>query len=108
MPLDLPPPIALYVSAVNRNAPQNVPDCFADDSLVRDEGKTMRGIAAIQKWMVETAAKYHHSMEPLSVTQEGQTTIVAIRMTGTFPGSPIEVPFKFVLRRSKIAELVIG
>jgi hypothetical protein len=42
------------------------------------------------------------------VRNEGEATIVTNRLTGTFPGSPIEVPFTFVLSDSKIAKLKIG
>ena len=105
---NLPSPIALYISAANRNATQSVHDFFTSDATVRDEGKTIQGIDAIQHWMTDTHARYHHTMEPLSVRNEGEATIVTSRLTGTFPGSPIEVPFTFVLSESKIAKLKIG
>ncbi len=108
MSLSLPPSIALYISAANQNATQSVKDCFTEDAVVKDEGKTFHGIEEIQQWMTDTNAKYHHKIEPLSVQQEGQTTIVTSRLTGNFPGSPIEVPFRFGLRGSKIARLDIG
>jgi hypothetical protein len=85
-----------------------VHDFFTSDATVRDEGKTIQGIDAIQHWMTDTHARYHHTMEPLSVRNEGEATIVTSRLTGTFPGSPIEVPFTFVLSESKIAKLKIG
>lgn len=108
MSLTLPPSIALYISAANRNATQSVKDCFTEDAMVRDEGGTSHGIEAIQQWMTKTNTKYHHLIEPLAVQQEDQATIVTNRLTGTFPGSPIEVPFRFVLRGGKIARLDIG
>jgi ketosteroid isomerase-like protein len=104
----LPPSIALYISAANQNATQSVKDCFTEDAVVKDEGKTFHGIEEIQQWMADAYAKYHHTTEPLSIQHEGQTTIVTSRLTGAFPGSPIEVPFRFVLRSSKIARLDIG
>jgi hypothetical protein len=108
MTLNLLPSIALYLSAANQNATQRVKDCFTEDATVKDEGKTFRGVAEIQQWMSDTKTKYRHTIEPLAVRQEGQSTIVTSRLTGIFPGSPIEVPFKFALRNSKIARLEIG
>ncbi|HTP39267.1 MAG TPA: nuclear transport factor 2 family protein [Steroidobacteraceae bacterium] len=104
----LPPSIALYVSTANRNATQSAKDCFTDDALVKDERKTYCGIDEIQRWMTDTHAKYHHTIEPRSVQEDEKATIVTCLLTGTFPGSPIEVPFKFVLRDSRIARLDIG
>lgn len=104
----LPPPIALYISAANQNAMQRVTECFTEGATVKDGGKTYRGVAEIQQWMTDTKAKYHHTIEPLTLRQEGQSTVVTNRLTGTFPGSPIEVPFRFALRNGKIASLEIG
>jgi len=108
MTLSLPPAIALYVLAANHNATQSVNDCFTEDATVKDESRTFRGVEAIQQWMTDTKAKYQHTIEPLTVRQEGQSTVVTNRLTGTFPGSPIEVPFRFTLRNGKIASLEIG
>jgi hypothetical protein len=106
--LSLPPSIALYISAANQGATQSVKDCFTEDAMVKDEGKTFRGIEEIQEWIADTKARYRHTIEPLAVRHEGLSTIVTSRLTGTFPGSPIEVPFKFTLRNSQIARLEIG
>ena len=35
--------------------------------MVRDEGRTIKGIAAIKAWRSEIGEKYHHTVEPLSV-----------------------------------------
>ena len=81
--------------------------CFAESAVVRDEGKTIEGLAAIKKWMVETKQKYQHTIEPLASTQKDGKTIVTNRLTGNFPGSPIELEFVFMLDHDKIAALEI-
>jgi SnoaL-like domain len=108
MPIELPPAISLYISASNRNAPQDVKKCFTDDAVVRDESKTVHGTDELQQWMTDTKAKYQHTIEPLYLRQEGEAIIVTCRLTGDFPGSPIEIPFKFALSGSKIASLQIA
>ncbi|MGH9364323.1 MAG: nuclear transport factor 2 family protein [Thermoanaerobaculia bacterium] len=107
MKLTLPESVSLYFDAENRHAPELVPQCFTADALVRDEKTTRHGIAEIQGWIAETAQKYQHSTEPLSTSQDGSTTIVRSRLAGQFPGSPIELDFRFILRDGKICELEI-
>jgi uncharacterized membrane protein YeaQ/YmgE (transglycosylase-associated protein family) len=42
--------------------------CFTADATVRDEGKTMKGLAAIKAWRMEAAQKYQDTVVPLAVT----------------------------------------
>jgi hypothetical protein len=107
MPADLPIPIAIYVAAENRGETEALAQCFAESAVVRDEGKTIEGLAAIKKWMVETKQKYQHTIEPLASTQKDGKTIVTNRLTGNFPGSPIELEFVFTLDGDKISALEI-
>jgi hypothetical protein len=107
MPADLPIPIAIYIGAANRGETKALGRCFAESAVVRDEGKTIEGLAAIKKWMVETKQKYQHTIEPLASTQKDDKTVVTNRLTGNFPGSPIELEFVFTLDHDKIAALEI-
>jgi hypothetical protein len=107
MPADLPIPIAIYIGAANRGETEVLAQCFAESAVVRDEGKTIEGLAAIKKWMVETKQKYQHTIEPLASTQKDGKTIVINRLTGNFPGSPIELEFVFTLEHDKVAVLEI-
>jgi SnoaL-like domain len=106
MPADLPIPIAIYIAAENRGEAEALAQCFAESAVVRDEGKTI-GLAAINKWMVETRQKYQHTIEPLASTQTDGKTIVTNRLSGNFPGSPIELEFVFTLDGDRIAALEI-
>ena len=105
--VDLPSPIAIYIAAANQGETEALAQCFAGDAVVRDEGGTIEGLAAIKKWMVETKRKYQHTIEPLAVIEKDAKTIVTNRLTGNFPGSPIELEFVFTLDRDKIAALQI-
>ena len=82
-------------------------ECFAKDAVVRDEGKTIKGLAAIKQWKAETKKKYQHTIEPLAVVQKDGKTIVTNRLSGNFPGSPIELEFVFTLDGNEIASLEI-
>jgi hypothetical protein len=81
--------------------------CFTEDAVVRDEGQTIEGLAAIKQWKAETRKKYQHKIEPLASIEKDGKTIVTNRLTGNFPGSPIELEFVFTLDRDKIAALEI-
>jgi ketosteroid isomerase-like protein len=107
MNVDLPTPIATYVAAENRGDTEALAECFAEDAVVRDENQTIEGLAAIKQWKAETRKKYQHTVEPLASIQKDGKTIVTNRLTGNFPGSPIELEFVFTLDGDKIASLEI-
>ena len=50
MPIDLPRPIAIYIAAENRGDAEALGQCFAEHAVVRDEGQTIEGLAAIKQW----------------------------------------------------------
>jgi ketosteroid isomerase-like protein len=107
MAIDLPTPIALYIAAENRGDTEALAQCFAEDAVVRDERQTIEGLAAIKLWKAETHKKYQHTIEPLASAQKDDGTIVTNRLTGNFPGSPIELQFIFRLDGDKITSLEI-
>jgi hypothetical protein len=107
MPVDLPTPIALYIAAENNGDTESLSQCFAEDAVVRDENQAIEGLAAIKKWKAETKKKYQHTIEPLSSVEKEGKTIVTNRLTGNFPGSPIELDFVFTLAGNKIVALEI-
>src|SRR5258707_11679500 len=101
--MHLPPAIDLYVKAENAGDVESLSQCFAPDAIVRDERRTYEGLAAIKKWKADTRKKYNHTVEPLALTREGDKTILTTRLTGNFPGSPIELRFVFKLDGDNIA-----
>jgi ketosteroid isomerase-like protein len=107
MSLDLPIPIAIYIVAENGGDTEALAQCFAEDAVVRDEGQTIEGLAAIKQWKAETRKKYQHTIQPLASVQKDGKTIVTNRLTGNFPGSPVELEFVFTLEANKIASLEI-
>jgi len=107
MSVDLPKPIAAYIAAENRDDTEALAQCFADQAVVRDEGQTIEGLAAIKLWKAESKRKYQHTIEPLALVHRDGNTIVTNRLTGKFPGSPVELQFIFRLEGDKIASLEI-
>jgi len=74
---------------------------------VKDEGHTYTGVMAIEQWKAESAAKYTYTSEPLALERRDGMTIVTSRLTGNFPGSPVDLRFFFRLERGRIASLEI-
>src|SRR5882672_2132831 len=107
MSIQLPDPIARYVQIANSGTAEAVPECFAPDAIVRDEGQTYEGVAAIKNWMAATKKKYGHTVAPLELAERGGQSVLKARLAGSFPGSPITVDFSFVLAGGKIRSLEI-
>jgi ketosteroid isomerase-like protein len=106
-PLNLPEPIAAYFGADKRGDAAAVARCFTKEAVVKDEGHRHSGRAAIKKWKAGASAKYSYTSEPLAVEQSGGGFVVTSRLTGDFPGSPVDLRYAFRLERGKIASLEI-
>ena len=107
MPIHLPKPIEGFMSSENARDPDALAACFAPDAIVRDEGRTREGLKDIIAWQRETTDKYQHTVEPLAVMERDGKMIVATKVSGSFPGSPITLDFVFRLEDGKIASLDI-
>jgi hypothetical protein len=55
----------------------------------------------------EATAKYHYTSEPLAVDVAGLEVTVTARVTGDFPGSPVELQYRFTLEAALIGRLEI-
>ena len=106
MTFQLPDPITAYFAA-DRLDGDAVARCFTSGAVVKDEGRTYVGVAAIKQWKAETAAKYTYTCEPLSAEQKNGTTVVTSHLEGDFPGGRADLRFFFRLERGKIANLEI-
>jgi hypothetical protein len=107
MAIHLAKPINIYFTSAKTHDVGSLDRCFAADALVHDEGRTIRGIAAIKAWRSETEEKYHHTVEPLSVTGRDGKTVVTAKVSGNFPGSPVNLDHIFELHGDKIVSLEI-
>ena len=102
----LPEPIAAYFAADSHDS-EAIARCFTQDAVVKDEGHTYTGIMAIKQWKAESATKYTYTSEPFALERRDGMTIVTSRLTGNFPGSPVDLRFFFRLERGRIAFLEI-
>ena len=103
---NLPEPIAAYFAADQRDG-EAVARCFTLQAVVKDEEQTHSGPTAIAAWKTAASAKYSYTSEPLTLQQQDGRYIINTRVTGNFPGSPVELRFIFSLERGRIAFLEI-
>jgi hypothetical protein len=107
MNVTLPSPLDIYVSAEAGTDVERLADCFASDAVVVDEGRTITGLDAIKAWKKESKTRYQYTLQPLDVVQNKSAVKMRARLAGKFPGSPIEVTYRFELADGKIARLEI-
>lgn len=107
MKSSLPTPIEIYLQADAGVDEGLFSACFAADAEVRDEGRTIRGLEAIKAWKREAKQKYQYQVHPLAASRDGDTVLLTARLAGNFPGSPVELAYRFVLRNDRIASLEI-
>jgi hypothetical protein len=104
--LSLPKPIAAYFTADSVDG-EEVSRCFAENAIVKDEGRTHTGRAAIKKWKTDASAKYQYTSEPFASEEKDGKTVITGHLVGNFPGSPVDLRYFFKLEGDKIASLEI-
>lgn len=105
--MNLPKVIADLVSAQNQYDSLAYANCFSETAVVFDEGITHTGRKAIQEWIEEANKKYKSVMKPLSITDEGKTSVLSTEVSGTFDGSPIILKFHFNIKDELIQNLKV-
>jgi len=108
MNLSLHPLIRAYIESEGEEGVERLDGFFSADVVVKDEGKSIEGIAAIKKWKQATKQKYQYRVEPLGSQESGDRIVMSARLTGNFPGSPVVVTYHFRLQGGKIQALEIG
>jgi hypothetical protein len=101
-------PVARYIAGANAQDVDAVTACFGSDAVVHDEGKSRQGMAAIRQWAEEVSEKYHPIVEVIQVAAKDDRTILSGRVSGNFPGSPVELRYVFTLDMGKISRLEIS
>ena len=107
MSLAVPDPIARYFAADKRSDAASLAACFTPDAAVIDKGNTYVGHEAIRQWLANASTQYTYTVEPFALAQHDGRTIVTSRLTGNFPGSPVDLRYIFALESDGITALEI-
>lgn len=108
MTIELPAAIAAYFATDKTRDPQALSECFTPGATVIDEGNTYQGRDAIRDWMAHASTQYTYTVEPFALAEEGEQIVVSSHLTGNFPGSPVDLRYRFVLDGDRIAQLEIA
>jgi ketosteroid isomerase-like protein len=104
-----PDVIQRYLDAAAQEDFDGLTACFTDDATVTDEDRTYHGRNEIRAWREKTAAAFEYTAEVLRSEPTGPDGYrVTAKIEGTFPGSPVELVYRFTLRGPLISELVIA
>ena len=107
MAIDVPEPVAAYLAAEEAKDPDALSRCFTEDGTVHDEGRDYHGRESIRQWKQEVDTKYRYVMQTVNTQTHGDKVTVRARLTGAFPGSPVELDHIFKLSNDKIASVEI-
>src|SRR6266849_4439738 len=95
------------IASRHRYSPNALFRCFTEYGTVHDEGRDYRGRDAIRQWKQAADEKYRYVLEMVNAQTHGNEVTVRARLTGEFPGSPVELDHIFKLSNNKIASLEI-
>ena len=104
----LPAPVRHYFEGKNARDFDAAVAAFASTAVVSDENASHEGPAAIRAWVKETAAKYDDRSTVENTVRKGDDVEVQAEVSGTFPGSPTTLTFRFTLAGDRIGRLEIG
>lgn len=96
-----------YFSAASDGRIEDTVKCFAEDALVHDENQDRQGLDAILTWIEDTTREYQPKTEVASIEAVGDTFVAVATVSGTFPGSPVQLTYTFTLHNEKITRLSI-
>jgi len=65
MPLNLPKAVVVYFAADKQDG-EAVAECFTENAIVKDEGHSYHGRAAIKQCKTGASAKYVYTSEPFA------------------------------------------
>ncbi len=105
---DLPKSVGDYFTGKNAGDFDTAVSGFSEAATVKDEHKDHQGRAEIRRWMEKTFAAYNDRADLLSAVPRGEGVDVATRVSGTFPGSPVVLTFRFTLDGGAISRLEVG
>jgi len=104
---NLPSILDTYFEASNAQDVDLYTSCFNEDAQIRDQDEIIQGRQNIATWIQEINGKYDSTTTIINWLEINGRIDVTTKVSGTFPGSPVELTFSFKLEENKIKELEI-
>jgi hypothetical protein len=109
--LELPRPIEEYLRTVNTDDVEGFPSSFADDAVVQDLDRRIRGIGAIDAWARRDIFGVRARFDVVRVWENEGRTVLTVRIDGTFDRKglpdPLLMDHTFAVAGGKITELTV-
>ncbi len=104
----LPEVVTRYLDAHRVRDTDTALATFEADAVVVDDGRTYAGRDAIREFLTRAASEFTYTTTLIATEQLGPEQFVAVHhVAGDFPGSPVDLRYRFDLRDDRIVSLVI-
>jgi len=90
--IKLPKPVETYIRAINARDADAFQSSFAQDAVVKDVGREIRGIAAIKEWANHEIFDVNVTLEVMAVVERDGQAIVTVKIDGTFDRTGLPDP----------------
>ena len=105
--MNLPKIVSELVKTQNAFDSVAYANCFSESAVVFDEGKTHKGRKEIEHGIAKANKQYEATMEPLSFEETKTESILKVKTSGKFPGSPIVLSYHLEIANELIQSLKI-
>jgi ketosteroid isomerase-like protein len=113
MTIELPAVIERYQSAHDQRDTDTALSTFTDDATVIDDGQTYVGTDSIRSWLDTAASEFTYTRTLTSLAEDETDDagngryVVHNHLAGNFPGSPVDLAYRFDLADGRIHRLEI-
>jgi hypothetical protein len=102
-------PAAVYISMINGKNPAGFIELFAEDAVVDDAGRIIRGREAIRAWAASDIFAADVTLDALDASGNESTATITAKVDGTFDRAglpdPLIMKFQIVALGEKITKL---
>ncbi len=105
--MNLPKVVSDLVETQNSFNSVGYANCFSETAVVFDEGKTHNGRKEIEHWIADANKRYKATMEPVSFEEKEKESILKVKASGSFDGSPIILSYHLEIAYDLIRSLKI-
>lgn len=105
--MNLPKVLADLVKAQNSFDSVAYANCFNENAVVFDEGRTHHGRTKIEHWIADANKRYKAVMKPVSYNEKGTENILKAEVSGNFDGNPFVLSYHLEIADDLITSLKI-